>query len=51
MKYYAFLSKVNTGMELLLPMIMFKGYFTDYFKTWKLQPNPAKTEVTTFHLN
>ena len=23
----------------------------DYFKTWKLQPNPAKTEVTAFHLN
>src|SRR5436190_788387 len=24
---------------------------SDYFKTWKLQPNPAKTEVSLFHLN
>jgi len=23
----------------------------EYFKTWKLQPNPAKTEVSVFHLN
>src|SRR5436190_14972230 len=38
-------------MEFLLPKIMFRGYFTDYFKTWKLQHSPAKTEVTAFHLN
>ena len=25
--------------------------FGEYFKTWKLQPNPVKTEVSAFHLN